>query len=125
VTLQLKNVFEPMLAESDTRKLFNEIEIPLIPVLASMEKEGVRIDASVLNEYSGELEKEVVRIQEEIFKEAGTTFNISSPKQLGEVLYDKLKIIDKPKTNEDQTVFNFRGCADQTGGQTSHHQQNT
>ena len=97
VTLQLKNVFEPMLAESDTRKLFDEIEIPLIPVLASMEKEGVRIDASVLNEYSGELEKEVLITKEEIFKDAGTTFNISSPKQLGEILYDRLKIVEKPK----------------------------
>ena len=97
VTLQLKTVFEPMLAESDTRKLFDEIEIPLIPVLASMEKEGVRIDAPVLNEYSGELEKEVLIIQEEVFKLAGTTFNISSPKQLGEILYDRLKIVEKPK----------------------------
>jgi len=97
VTLQLKNVFSPMLAESGTRKLFDEIEIPLIPVLASMEKEGVRIDSSVLNEYSVELEKEVVKIQEEIFKDAGTTFNISSPKQLGEILYDRMQIVEKPK----------------------------
>lgn len=97
VTLQLKNVFEPLLAESDTRKLFDEIEIPLIPVLASMEKEGVKIDSAVLNEYSLELEKEVVIIQEEIYKEAGTSFNISSPKQLGDILYDRLKIVDKPK----------------------------
>ncbi len=97
VTLQLKDVFEPMLAESDTRKLFDEIEIPLIPVLASMEKEGVRIDSSVLNEYSVELEREVLRITEEIFKDAGTSFNISSPKQLGEILYDRLKIVEKPK----------------------------
>jgi len=97
VTLQLKHVFEPMLAESDTRKLFDEIEIPLIPVLASMEKEGVRIDSSVLNEYSGELEKEVSKIQEEIFQQAGTTFNISSPKQLGDILYERLKIVEKPK----------------------------
>ena len=97
VTLQLKNAFEPLLAESGTRKLFDEIEIPLIPVLASMEKEGVRIDASVLNEYSLELEKEVARIQEEIYKDAGASFNISSPKQLGDILYDKLKIVDKPK----------------------------
>jgi len=97
VTLQLKNVFEPMLAESDTRKLFDEIEIPLIPVLASMEKEGVRIDSGVLNEYSGELEKEVAKIQEEIFGLAGTTFNISSPKQLGDILYERLKIVEKPK----------------------------
>lgn len=97
VTLQLKNVFEPMLADSDTRKLFDEIEIPLIPVLASMEKEGVRIDSSVLNEYSVELEREVLRITVEIFNDAGTSFNISSPKQLGEILYDKLRIVEKPK----------------------------
>ncbi|MCX6284832.1 MAG: DNA polymerase I [Bacteroidetes bacterium] len=102
VTLQLKNVFEPMLAESDTRKLFDEIEIPLIPVLASMEKEGVRIDSSVLNEYSGELEKEVARITEEIYRDAGTTFNISSPKQLGDILYDRLKIVDKPKQTKNK-----------------------
>ena len=106
VTLQLKNVFEPLLADSDTRKLFDEIEIPLIPVLASMEKEGVRIDSSVLNEYSVELEKEVLIIKEEIFREAGTTFNISSPKQLGEILYERLKIVEKPrqtKTKQNST----------------------
>jgi DNA polymerase-1 len=97
VTLQLKQVFEPMLSESGTRRLFDEIEIPLIPVLASMEKEGVKIDPAVLKEYSAELEKEVTAIQEGIFADAGTSFNISSPKQLGDILYERLKIVEKPR----------------------------
>ena len=97
VTLQLKNVFEPMLGESGTRDLFDTIEIPLIPVLASMEMEGVRIDASVLNEYSGELEKDIRTTEKAIFSDAGTTFNISSPRQLGEILFEKLRIVENPK----------------------------
>lgn len=97
VTLQLKKVFEPLLDKSGTKVLFDTIEVPLIPVLASMEMEGVRIDSAVLNEYSGELEKEVRTTEEAIFREAGTTFNISSPKQLGEILFDKLRIVENPK----------------------------
>ena len=97
ITWQLKEVFEPMLAETGTRKLFDEIEVPLIPVLASMEAEGVRIDSSALESYSVELAQEIHKVEQEIYSDAGVEFNISSPKQLGEVLFDRLVIMDKPK----------------------------
>jgi DNA polymerase-1 len=97
VTLRLKHIFEPMLQEADTRDLFDHIEVPLIPVLASMEAEGVRIDPQTLNEYSAELEKEIRILESSIHEDAGMPFNVSSPKQLGEILYKKLRIVDNPK----------------------------
>ena len=97
VTLQLRTVFEPKLKETGTEKLFREIEMPLVPVLASMEAEGVKIDVNTLNETGKELERDIKAIEEQIYKEAGTTFNIGSPKQLGEVLFEKMRITDKPK----------------------------
>ena len=97
VTLQLKQVFEPMLKLTDTRDLFDKIEVPLIPVLASMEADGVRIDPQTLNDYSAELEKEIRILESAIHEYAGTTFNVSSPKQLGEILYEKLRIVENPK----------------------------
>ena len=97
ITLQLKKVFEPMLAETNTQKLFENIEVPLVPVLASMEAEGVKLDISNLTEYSKQLEGEINELEKEIYTQAGMEFNISSPKQLGEILFDKLKIIEKPK----------------------------
>jgi len=97
ITLQLKQVFDPMLAETSTRELFDKIEIPLIPVLASMEAEGVRIDSSVLNEYSVTLEKEIKLLEEAIIEDAGIRFNVASPKQLGEILYERLRIVENPK----------------------------
>jgi len=97
ITLQLKSVFDPMLAETGTRQLFDKIEVPLIPVLSSMEAEGVRIDPGVLNEYSETLEKDIKLIEESIFQDAGIRFNVSSPKQLGEILYNRLHIVDNPK----------------------------
>ena len=97
ITLQLKQVFEPMLSDTDTRELFDKIEVPLIPVLASMEADGVRIDPQALNEFSAELEKEIRILETSIHEDAGMTFNISSPKQLGDILYEKLRIVEKPK----------------------------
>jgi DNA polymerase-1 len=97
VTLQLRTVFEPKLKETGTEKLFREIEMPLVPVLASMEAEGVKIDVNTLNETGKELERDIKAIEEQIYMEAGTTFNIGSPKQLGEVLFEKMRITDKPK----------------------------
>lgn len=97
VTLQLRNVFEPMLANTDTRELFDTIETPLIPVLASMEAEGVRIDTKALIDSSLLLESEIKQIELDIYEHAGETFNIASPMQLGKILFDKLKISDKPK----------------------------
>ncbi|MEI7897288.1 MAG: DNA polymerase I [bacterium] len=97
VTFRLKQVFEPMLTETDTLDLFDKIEVPLIPVLASMEADGVRIDPQTLNDYSAELEKDIRVLESSIHEDAGTTFNVSSPKQLGEILYDKLRIVENPK----------------------------
>ncbi len=97
VTLQLEKVFAPKLEENKLEKLFHDVEVPLVHVLADMEREGVRIDTKVLNDYSAQLEKEIVQIDDEIQKLAGTPFNVSSPKQVGEILFEYLKIIDKPK----------------------------
>jgi len=97
VTFQLKQVFEPLLRKTGTLELFDNIEVPLIPVLASMEADGVRIDPGTLNEYSHALEKEISVLISDIHELAGTRFNISSPKQLGEILYEKLKIVENPK----------------------------
>lgn len=97
ITLQLKHIFEPMLKETGTRALFDRIEIPLIPVLASMEAEGVRVNPSVLHDYSAELERDIRLLETDIREMAGQQFNIASPKQLGEILYDKLRIVENPK----------------------------
>lgn len=97
ITLQLKRVFKSILKENRLMELFEQIEVPLIPVLASMEKEGVKLDIDVLKEISGELDKELKSIEQKIFDLAGEKFNIASTQQLGVVLYEKLKITDKPK----------------------------
>lgn len=96
ITLQLRQKFEPLLDQSGLRKLFDEIEIPLVPVLASMEAEGVMLDTGALKEYSIQLGKEIVEVEKQIFELAGQSFNISSPKQLGEILFEKLRITEKP-----------------------------
>ena len=96
ITLQLRQKFEPLLDQAGLRKLFDEMEIPLVPVLAAMEAEGVMLDTGALNDYSIQLGKEVVEVEKQIFELAGQTFNIASPKQLGEILFEKLKVTDKP-----------------------------
>lgn len=97
VTLQLKNVFEPKLKETDTYRLFEQTEMPLVSVLASMEAEGIKLDVSALQEFSLELESSIKQIEISIFELADKEFNISSPKQLGEILFEKLAITSKPK----------------------------
>ncbi|MFM7015512.1 MAG: DNA polymerase I [Bacteroidota bacterium] len=97
VTLQLKNKFEPMLHETNTEKLYHEVEEPLISVLGAMEREGIRLDVEVLKELSKSLEEEIKTTDKEIQALAGTPFNISSPKQVGDILFEVLKIVDKPK----------------------------
>lgn len=92
ITYQLKEVFEPVLEKTQTRKLFDEIEIPLVPVLASMETEGVRLDVDFLKSLSVDLSKDIKQLEFRIYQTAGHSFNLASPKQLGEVLFDKLKI---------------------------------
>jgi len=97
ITLQLKEVFEPMLEETGTMKLFREIEMPLVPVLASMEAEGVKLETSALEDFSGQLRDDIIELEKQIRQMAGEDFNIASPKQLGEILYEKLKVTEKPK----------------------------
>ncbi|MBV2247443.1 MAG: DNA polymerase I, partial [Lentimicrobium sp.] len=97
ITLQLRNVLEPQLEETGTRKLFDEIEMPLVRVLAAMEAEGVKIDSENLNQFSHQLEQEIATVEEEIFLLSGAEFNIASPKQLGEILFDKMELSDNPK----------------------------
>jgi len=92
ITLQLYEKFNPLLDEVEARKLFNEVEMPLIPVLGSMETEGIKLDVPVLRSMSVELNEDLIRLQDEIKKLAGVEFNIQSPKQLGDVLFDHLKI---------------------------------
>ena len=97
ITLQLRNILLPKLKETDTENLFNNIEIPLIPVLASMEAEGVKLNTEALKDFSIQLADEISIIKKQIFEKSGIEFNIASPKQLGEVLFDKLVVTDKPK----------------------------
>jgi DNA polymerase-1 len=106
VTLQLANVFEPMLKDLNAERLAKEVENPLIYVLADIEKEGVRIDMDTLINYSKELEIEIRKYEQTVFEKCGVTFNLASPKQLGEVLFDKLCLdpkAKKTKTGQYQT----------------------
>lgn len=97
ITLQLFEKFTPLLDEVEARKLFNEVEMPLIPVLGAMEMEGIKLDVPALKSMSEELNTDLIRLQSEIKELAGVEFNIQSPKQLGDVLFDHLKIDRKAK----------------------------
>lgn len=97
ITLKLKNILEKELRENKLEQLFNEIESPLIYVLADMEWTGVRLDLEALEQLAEEYRKEMNQIEKEIIEMAGIEFNINSPKQIGEILFDKMKIIDNPK----------------------------
>jgi len=97
ITLQLKEVFAPLLKENEVEKLFDEVEAPLVKVLTAMEYEGVKIDMSFLKDYSKELDREARICEEAVYTAAGVRFNLASPKQLGEVLFDKLKLDPKAK----------------------------
>lgn len=92
LTLQLAPVMQKLMAENELDPLYKDIEEPLIRVLCDLEYEGIRIDASFLNDYSKELEKIITNKEQEIYKNAGVHFNIASPKQVGEVLFDRLKV---------------------------------
>jgi len=97
ITLQLKHVFSPLLKTKSVEKVFEEIEGPLIKVLLDMEFEGVNVDTDFLNVYSKELETEARRCEESVYGQAGIRFNLASPKQLGEVLFNKMQLGDKIK----------------------------
>jgi len=97
ITLQLQQVFLPQLKEKEVEKVFYEVENPLVKVLTAMEFEGIRVDETFLNDYSKELEREAKTAEESVYKQAGVRFNLASPKQLGEVLFDKLQLDPKAK----------------------------
>ena len=131
ITLQLKEHFQEELGEANTQSLFDDIEIPLLSVLADMELEGIKLDSNFLKGLSNELEEDIKTLEAKIYFEAGEEFNIASPKQLGDILFDKLKLVDKPKktktgqyaTSEDilsylakdhdiiQHILDYRGLA--------------
>ena len=97
ITLQLKNIFTPLLKKKEVQKVFEEVESPLLKVLTDMEYEGVKVDMNFLNQYSKELETEAKRCEESVYQQAGVRFNLASPKQLGEVLFEKLQLDAKAK----------------------------
>ncbi len=106
ITLQLRGVFEPKLAHAEAEKLVNGIENPLVYVLADIEYEGVKIDTDTLKEFSKELEVDIAKLERTVYDKAGVRFNIASPKQLGEVLFEKLMLdpkAKKTKTGQYQT----------------------
>ncbi len=97
ITLQLKTIFDEKLNQTETKKLFETVELPLIKTLSAMEREGINLDVKKLNTFSKELQEDITKVDADIQQLAGTKFNIASPKQVGEILFDYLKIIDKPK----------------------------
>ena len=106
ITLQLKHVLHPLLKEKDVEKVFYEVENPLVKVLTAMEFEGIKIDEPFLNDYSKLLEVDAKQAEESVYKQAGVRFNLASPKQLGEVLFEKLQLdssAKKTKTGQYQT----------------------
>ncbi|WP_178986013.1 DNA polymerase I [Winogradskyella helgolandensis] len=131
ITLQLKEHFTTELGEANTQKLFDEIEIPLLRVLAAMELEGINLDKAFLDSLSEDLNNDIATLEQEIYAAAGEEFNIASPKQLGIVLFENMKLVDKPKktktgqyaTGEDilsylakdheiiQNILDFRGLS--------------
>ena len=97
ITLRLKNVLEPKLKEIDCEDLFWNVEMPLVPVLAHMEMNGVCIDTDTLKDTSEKLTNRLNEIEHHIYELAGESFNIASPRQVGEILFGKMKIVEKPK----------------------------
>ena len=97
ITLQLKYHFEKELAEAHTTNLFKKVELPLVQVLTEMEVEGINLNVGFLNELSKTLTADIALLEKNIFEEVGETFNIASPRQLGAILFEKLKLVNKPK----------------------------
>jgi len=97
ITLQLKSIFDKEIEANNLSKIFYDIEIPMINVLSEMETEGIKIDTCYLEKLDKEFEQDLEKLKKEIFKKSGEEFNLNSPKQLGEILFDKLKLVSKPK----------------------------
>ena len=116
ITFQLKEIFQRKLDGSKSYEVFKKIEMPLIPVLSTMEMEGIKIDINALADFSKDLEKKIVELNDNVQELAGTPFNLSSPKQLGQILFEHMKLVDKPKktktgqysTSED-TLLKLKG----------------
>lgn len=122
ITLRLKNILEPKLKEAGVDRLFSEIEMPLVRVLAEMELNGIRIDTRALAETSEMLTQRMDAVEREIYALAGETFNIASPKQVGEMLFGKMKIVEKPKKTKtgqyvtsEEVLQQLRGKSDIVG----------
>ncbi len=97
ITLQLHHAFVPLITKREVERVFEEVETPLVKILAAIEFEGIKVDTAFLKDYSQQLELEVKRYEENIYEQAGMRFNVSSPKQLGEILFEKLKLDPKAK----------------------------
>tara|TARA_B100000886_G_scaffold334564_1_gene290269 strand:+ start:1772 stop:4567 length:2796 start_codon:yes stop_codon:yes gene_type:complete len=116
ITFQLKEIFQRKLYGSKSYEVFKIIEMPLIPVLSTMEMEGIKIDIDALADFSKDLEKKIVELNDNVQELAGTPFNLASPKQLGQILFEHMKLVDKPKktktgqysTSED-TLLKLKG----------------
>ena len=116
ITFQLKEIFHKKLDGSKSYEVFKKIEMPLIPVLSAMEMEGIKIDTYALADFSKELEQKIVELNDNVQELAGTPFNLASPKQLGQILFEHMKLVDKPKktktgqysTSED-TLLKLKG----------------
>lgn len=108
ITLKLKNILEKELHKENLENLFYTIEMPLVRVLSEMEITGVNVDTEVLSQYSLLLSNKIDILEKEIYEMAGTEFNVSSAKQVGEILFDKLKIDEKAKKNKDRPIFHNR-----------------
>lgn len=97
ITFQLKQHFDHELAAAENGKLFREVELPLVEVLTAMEQEGINLNTAFLKTFEVELAEDILRLEKEIYTQAGEEFNLASPKQLGPILFEKLKLVDKPK----------------------------
>ncbi|HZE88169.1 MAG TPA: DNA polymerase I, partial [Verrucomicrobiae bacterium] len=104
VALRLRAKLEPMLVERELEELYEKMELPLVPILAAMELAGVRVEKDVLRAMAGDLDRELKRLEGEIFELAGVSFNIQSPKQLGDILFEKLELASKRKTAKSKAL---------------------
>jgi len=116
ITFQLKEIFEKKLEGTNSYTVFKDIEMPLIPILSAMEMEGIKIDIDALSDFSKELEKRLLELDQNVQSLAGTPFNLASPKQLGEILFEHMKLVDKPKktksgqySTSEETLLKLKG----------------
>jgi len=123
VTWQLRAALEPLLKARGQERVFFEVESPLIPVLVDMEFEGIKVDAAALADFALQLGKDMAAHERTVYDLAGTKFNLNSPRQLGQILFDVLKIADKPKktktgqyTTDEQTLIELRANTRSSSG---------